>query len=162
MKVEVPFGRPDIDYDLRGPEVNFFHNPFPSSITGIEGHYVENVCLKNIEIIYPGRSSKSMAYIPLSDLDRVPEEREGYPEFSMFGELPAYGLYARHVSGVSLKNITFTLRHDDYRPAFVFDDVKNLAAETFLIPDKSKRQLILKESEILKVEDEILPMVKKY
>ena len=31
IKVQVPFGRPDSNYDLRGPEVNFFHNPFPAS-----------------------------------------------------------------------------------------------------------------------------------
>ena len=39
--VEVPFGRPDINYDLRGPAVTFFHNPFPSSISGIPGHDIE-------------------------------------------------------------------------------------------------------------------------
>lgn len=38
VKVQVPFGRPDINYDMRGPEVDFFHNPFPSSIAGIPGH----------------------------------------------------------------------------------------------------------------------------
>ena len=35
MKAEVPFGRPDEVYDLRGPEVNYFHNPWPSSIAGL-------------------------------------------------------------------------------------------------------------------------------
>ena len=62
IKVQVPFGRPDSNYDLRGPEVDFFHNPFPSSIVGLEGYAVENVTLENIEITYPGRASKGMAY----------------------------------------------------------------------------------------------------
>jgi hypothetical protein len=48
----VPFGRPDNNYDLRGPEVDFFHNPFPSSIVGLEGYAIENVVLENIEINY--------------------------------------------------------------------------------------------------------------
>ena len=73
LYVEVPFGHPDIDYDLRGPAVTFFHNPFPASISGIPGHAVEDVTLENIEIVYPGRASKGMAYMPLSRLEDVPE-----------------------------------------------------------------------------------------
>lgn len=126
MQVEVPFGRPDEAYDLRGPEVNFYHNPFPASIAGIPGHPVEDVVLENITITYPGRASKGMAYVPLWDLKRVPEQIKEYPEFSMFGELPAWGLFVRHAENLQLKNIQLKLTDDDYRPAFVFDDVQNL------------------------------------
>ncbi|PTN05296.1 glycoside hydrolase family 28 protein [Mangrovibacterium marinum] len=129
MNVQVPFGRPDIDYDLRGPEVDFFHNPFPASIVGIPGHSIENVVLENIEITYPGRASKGMAYIPLSDLDRVPEQVEKYPEFSMLGELPAWGFYVRHAREIQFKNINLKLEAPDYRPAFVFDDVQTVAID---------------------------------
>jgi parallel beta-helix repeat protein len=61
MKVEVPFSRPDDAFEIRGPEPPFFHNAFPSSITGIPGHRVENVTLENIEIRYPGRGNPGMA-----------------------------------------------------------------------------------------------------
>ena len=81
MKVEVPFGRPDEDYDLRGPAVTFFHNPIPSSVTGIPGSRVENVVIEDVEIRYPGRATKGMAYVPLWRLDAVPEAVEEYPEF---------------------------------------------------------------------------------
>jgi hypothetical protein len=77
--VQVPFGRADINYDMRGPEVDFFHNPIPSSIVGIPGHHVENVVLENIEISYPGRASKGMAYVPLGRLDQVMEMEKNYP-----------------------------------------------------------------------------------
>ena len=120
---EVPFGRPDIDYDLRGPEVNFFHNPFPSSITGIPGHPVENVLLKNITIVYPGRASKGMAYLPLSRLKDIPELEKSYPEFSMFGELPAWGFFVRHVKNIIFHNVKLKLKDKDFRPAYVFKDV---------------------------------------
>ena len=33
VSCEVPFGRPDAEYDIRGPEINTIHNPFPASIT---------------------------------------------------------------------------------------------------------------------------------
>lgn len=143
VTVQVPFGRPDINYDMRGPEVDFFHNPFPSSITGIPGHQIENVVLENITISYPGRASKGMAYIPLNRLGQVPENEKYYPEFTMFGELPAWGFYVRHASGISFKNIKLTLSKEDFRPAFIFDDVANLKMQQIILPETSKHQIIL-------------------
>ncbi|MCS6916545.1 MAG: glycosyl hydrolase family 28 protein [Chitinophagales bacterium] len=126
MKVEVPFGRPDQAYEQRGPDLPFFHNTIPSSITGIPGHRVENVILENIEIYYPGRGNPGLAYFPLWRLHQVPEKEAEYPEFSMFGELPAWGLYVRHVAGLTIKNVKLCIAAPDYRPAVVFDDVHGL------------------------------------
>ncbi len=126
---EVPFGRPDEAYDLRGPEVDFFHNPFPSSICGIPGNRIEGVVLENITIHYPGRATKGMAYMPLWRAKDVPERVEQYPEFSMFGELPAYGFYLRHVDGIVFRNIKLTLADTDFRPAFVMEDVHRATFE---------------------------------
>ena len=126
LKCEVPFGRPDEAYDLRGPEVDFFHNPFPSSICGYPGHRIENVTLEDIEVSHPGRATKGMAYMPLWRVKDVPEQIQKYPEFSMFGELPAWALFARHVNGLNLCNVRFTLRDTDFRPAIVFDDVEHV------------------------------------
>ena len=143
VKVQVPFGCPDINYDMRGPEVNFFHNPFPASIVGIPGHNIENVVLENIEISYPGRASKGMAYVPLSRLYQVTEDIKYYPEFSMFGELPAWGFYVRHASGLTFKNITFTLANPDFGPAFIFDDIDSLKMEQIKLPANGKDEIIL-------------------
>jgi len=126
VKVQVPFGPPDLNYEIRGPELPFFHNPFPSSITGIPGHKVENVVLENIEIIMPGKGNDGMAILPLYRLQDVPENEIGYPEFSMFGELPAWAFYVRHADGLTFKNVTVKAESKDYRPAFVFDDVVDL------------------------------------
>ena len=126
MFVDVPFSRPDINYDMRGPAFDFFHNPIPSSITGIPGHCVENVTLENIEIFCPGKASKGMAYVPLSRLSSVPEKIDDYPEFTMFGELPSYGLYGRHVRGLKLNNVNFRLKDSDFRPKYIFDDVEGI------------------------------------
>ena len=145
VKVQVPFGRPDIDYDLRGPEVDYFHNPFPASIAGIPGHLIENVVLENIEIMYPGRASKGMAYHPLSRLKDVKENVNGYPEFSMFGEMPSWGFYVRHVNGIEMKNIKLILEKEDFRPAFVFDDVKNLTMKAIDIPSDKTNQIVFKD-----------------
>ena len=45
---EISFERPDYAYDVRGPSLPFFHNTFPSSITGLPDQKVENVILENI------------------------------------------------------------------------------------------------------------------
>lgn len=152
VKVQVPFGRPDIDYDLRGPEVDFFHNPFPSSIVGIPGHNVQNVILENIDISFPGRASKAMGYIPLNDLDRVPEKIDDYPEFSMFGELPAWGFYVRHAEGVTFKNVTINARNTDFRPAYVFDRVQNISiTDSDVVPVSTADQLVLKDAKNISI-----------
>ena len=144
INVQVPFGRPDLNYNVRGPEVDFFHNPFPSSIVGIPGYQIENVSLENITISYPGRATKGMAYVPLNRLDQVPEVIKEYPEFSMFGELPAWAFYVRHAKGISFKNIKVTLDDTDFRPAFVFDDVQNLNMEQIDLPKDITNQVVLK------------------
>ena len=150
LAVEVPFGRPDIDYDMRGPALPFFHNPIPASITGIPGTKVENVVIENVDIRYPGRSSKGMAYIPLSRLQQVPEHVKSYPEFSMFGELPSWAFYVRHVDGIVFRNVTLKLDADDYRPAFVFDDVNGIVLDNIALPEGEvdKKWLVLKDSQL--------------
>jgi glycerophosphoryl diester phosphodiesterase len=140
MVCEVPFGRPDIDYDLRGPEVDFFHNPFPSSICGIPGHPIEDVRLEDIQLVYPGRASKAMAYMPLWRAHDVPERIDQYPEFTMFGELPAWGFYLRHVSGLTLSNVRLSLKAEDFRPAFVLEDVNRVDWNNVDVPGGLRSQ----------------------
>lgn len=136
---DVPFGRPDEVYDLRGPEVDFFHNPFPSSICGIPDNRIEDILLENIEIQYPGRATKGMAYIPLWRLQDIPEQIWKYPEFTMFGELPSWGFYVRHVNGIHFKNVRLSLADSDFRPPFVFDDAEQVVMTNVIpVPDANK------------------------
>ncbi len=129
LTCQVPFGRPDIDYDLRGPEVNYFHNIHPVVMSGIPGHKIEHVVLENLNLVFPGRATKQMAYVPLWRLEDIPEAVKEYPEFTMFGELPAWGIFARHISGLTLKNVQLSLAAADYRPNIVTVDVDNVTTE---------------------------------
>lgn len=141
MKVTVPFLQPDYNYVMRGPQLPFFHNIIPSSITGLPNHKVENVVIENVQITYPGRGSKAYAYMPLSRLSEVPELPHAYPEFSMFGELPAWGFYVRHVDGLTMKNVRMKVKKPDYRPAIVYDDVLNLTREGLIIKGATKEEV---------------------
>ncbi|MBI1307689.1 MAG: glycoside hydrolase family 28 protein [Bacteroidetes bacterium] len=138
VKVEVPFLQPDIKYDFPGPSLPFFHNVFPSSVTGIPGFKVENVVLENFKITYPGGGNPAYANMPVSRAKDVPEKIADYPEFSMFGELPAWGFYVRHVNGITLKNIRLKIKNPDYRPAFVFEDVEKLVLENVIVKGDKK------------------------
>ena len=62
---------------------------------------------------------------------------------SMFEELPAWGLYVRHVRGLTLKNIWLQLKNVDFRPAYVFDDVENLDMDAINLP------LVLQEPQVI-------------
>lgn len=143
IKVEVCFERPDYAYDLRGPSLPFFHNIFPASITGVPEAHIGDVTLENIEIVYPGRGNNALANMPIQRLDEVPEKKQAYPEFSMFGELPAWGFYVRHVDELTMKNIKIKIKEPDYRPAFVFDDVKKLELEAIDIGGDDKANPII-------------------
>lgn len=123
LSCTVPFGRPDEAYDLRGPDINVIHNPFPASITGIPQAHISGVTLENIHITYPGRGTKGMAYIAPYRYGDVPEAVSAYPEYSMFGELPAWGFYIRHVDGITFRNVTVQAVEPDSREAVVMDDV---------------------------------------
>ena len=97
-----------------------------SSITGIPGHYVENVTLRDITFTYTGGADEKDASIV------VPEKISEYPENRMFGPvLPAYGLYVRHVKNLTIENIQCRVRKPDYRPAFIFDDVHDASLNNF-------------------------------
>ncbi len=133
VMVEVPAGKPDKGYEMEGPVVTAPHNVFPASITGLPGNPVENVTLENIMITYEGGADKKVAHFALDSLQNVPEKSGDYPEFSMFGELPCWGLYVRHATGISLKNVVLAYKKGDFRPAVIFDDVQKLQVQSLKV-----------------------------
>ncbi|MFD1611084.1 glycoside hydrolase family 28 protein [Sphingomonas tabacisoli] len=92
-----------------------------SSITGIPGHPVRGVSLSNIDITMQGGGTAA----PTS----VPEAEGDYPHAPMFGPLPAAGLYARHVEGLSLKGVRFRNVAPDRRPDVLLEDVVDLDSD---------------------------------
>ncbi len=73
------------------------------------------------------------------------EQGTNYPEPKFAKETPAYGLFARHVDGLEVHNVTFRTMKPDYRPAAMLIDVKN-ASVTDLQADLQKgAKLIVKK-----------------
>ncbi|MCC7083889.1 MAG: glycoside hydrolase family 28 protein [Pirellulales bacterium] len=88
------------------------------AIAGIPSHPICNVHLSNIHLTMAGGGDAELVE------REIPENETSYPEYFMFGELPAYGLYCRHVDGITMNNITLDHVKPDARPAIVLDDVK--------------------------------------
>ncbi len=90
---------------------------FPILLAGIPDHPVEDVELSGIRIEYRGGGTAA-------DAAREPDELENaYPEPSMFGTLPAYGLFARHVRGLRVRDVSLSYAGTDARPAIVLRSV---------------------------------------
>ncbi|MBN2578583.1 MAG: glycoside hydrolase family 28 protein [Pirellulales bacterium] len=90
-------------------------------MTGLPDHPIENVTLSNIKVEVQGRGNRSAA----QRLD-VPENESDYPNSNKFGPLPAYGVYARHMSNLRLHNLDLSFRKDDARAPVVCQDVRDL------------------------------------
>jgi polygalacturonase len=162
VMVEVPAGKPDKGYEMEGPVVTTPHNVFPASITGLPGNPVENVTLENIMITYEGGADKKVAHFALDSLQNVPEKSGDYPEFSMFGELPCWGLYVRHATGISLKNVMLAYKKGDFRPAVIFDDVQKLQVQSLKVTKaQSAPVIVLKDVPSPTLKDLKLPFDNK-
>ncbi|MFD1611326.1 glycoside hydrolase family 28 protein [Sphingomonas tabacisoli] len=92
-----------------------------SSITGLPGHPIRSVTLRNIDIAMKGGGEATAI--------RVPEAERDYPHAPMFGPLPAHSLYIRHVAGLTLRNVRLRTERPDGRPAIILDDVSGLDAD---------------------------------
>jgi polygalacturonase len=94
-------------------------------ITGVPGHPVEGISFSDIRATFPGGGTAQDATNVLAEL--TPEVlRNGWPEYSRFGAtVPAFGLYARHVKGLALRNVEITTKAPDARPAVMLVDVSD-------------------------------------
>ena len=108
-------------------------------ITGVPGHYITNLILENIEIDLLGTGTAENAR------HEVPEAIDKYPEVKTFGPtIPAYGVWARHVEGLKLKNVTFRLKNNDLRPAIICEDGKNIEITQCHIPETNGAQSVIR------------------
>ncbi|WFB35483.1 glycosyl hydrolase family 28 protein [Kiritimatiellota bacterium B12222] len=90
-----------------------------SSITGQPGHNIEDLYMSNIRLFTKGGVSE----MPKVDVEDLPLD---YPEGTMFGTLPALGMYIHHAKNIYMNGVTVGADEADVRPAFYADDVENL------------------------------------
>jgi len=89
----------------------------PSIVAGLQDHPIEDLKISDVYLHQVGDASADMAAI------QPAENADKYPEPTMFGDLPATGMYIRHAKNVEFSNVEITTESADARPAFHLDDV---------------------------------------
>lgn len=116
-------------------------SPLGCAIAGLPGHPIEDVRLENISLGFEG-GAQELEYVhkvfqrrvgnaggadPAGTRRLIGERPEAYPDCRMFGILPAYGFYCRHVKGLLIDNLKLHTAAADTRHAVRFDDVETVA-----------------------------------
>jgi polygalacturonase len=100
-----------------------------STISGIPGHDMENISLSDMQIFLQGGGTAEMANI------QPAEKENAYPEPTMFGTLPSYGFYIRHVKHITLHDIQIHTRQADARPVIQTDDMHDAVFRFISLPE---------------------------
>jgi polygalacturonase len=87
-------------------------------IAGLPGHPIEDVVLSNLQIHYAGGGTAEQAAREVPGLERA------YPDPDVFGILPSWGLFARHVKNLSVRGVELRVAAPDARPAMFLHDVQ--------------------------------------
>lgn len=97
-------------------------------ITGVPGHCIEDVTLRGICMVTGGGGSAAEG-----EVESMPEFdpatlKDWWPEYYLFNRpVPCHGIYARHVRGLSISDVSIRPADPDERPALVTDDVSELS-----------------------------------
>lgn len=113
---------------------------FCSSITGIPEGRIENVYIDNIRFFNKG-GLKEGEYLP--DLKNVVEDEQGYPQPTIWGNLPSAALFVRHVKNLHVHNAVFAPANKDPRIPIMADDVDYLYLDDIHVDFPNKTDVLI-------------------
>jgi hypothetical protein len=108
--------------------------PFPSSfrpgeaktcivLNGVENDFLEGITFSDIHVTFEGGGTAEEA--GRRDIPKMAGE------YFELGVLPAYGMFARNVRGLTFQNVRFEVAASDLRPAVVLDHASDVAVNGF-------------------------------
>lgn len=129
---------------------------FGSSITGVPGGCIENVHLQDIRFVNAGGLKKGN-YRSSGDMDgrrhdtsgnlfrdrywathyELIEDEKGYPQPTVWGNLPCYGLFVRHVNELSIENMALDSEAAEPRVPIIAVDVADLRLHNLSVKGKA-------------------------
>ena len=99
-------------------------------ITGMPNHKITDIQLSNIQMIVSGNGTEQDANKTDFKEFTLDVLNGWWPEFHLIGTLPAYGIFARHIKGISIHNFQVKTINKDKRAPIVFDDVENASIKS--------------------------------
>lgn len=95
---------------------------YPMILAGLRNQPIHDVTIARVALHYRGGGTAE-------DAARVPPDLpHAYPEPSMFGTLPAWGLWARDVAGLHIDRLTLSHDGAEARPPVLLDRVTDVTA----------------------------------
>jgi polygalacturonase len=96
----------------------------PITISGIDGYSIHDVEFDDVFVATRQGAVEARAS------NQIPENISAYPESTMFGQLPATILFARHVDGLTLRNVSFRRSANiESDPPSVFQNVTGIIGD---------------------------------
>lgn len=105
-------------------DCHYLDKRYCSIISGVPGGLIEDVSLASIRTIHPGGGTSTDAAI------KPPENVGAYPDPDMFGPMPAWGYYLRHVRNITMTDIDMRAMTPDGRSPVAMEDVQGLRAHS--------------------------------
>ena len=94
-------------------------------LTGLPNNKIGDILISNVQLVVSGGGTKEDAAKTVKEY--TPEVLgDQWPECYLVGALPAYGIYARHINGLTIDNFFVKTISLDARKPTLFDDVQNL------------------------------------
>ncbi len=97
---------------------------YSNSITAIPGYYIENVSLSNVQFFNEG-GLKAGEYLP--NIESVKEDEKGYPQPTVWKELPSSALFIRHAKNIMIQGMLMGSDATDPRVPIIAHDVEGLS-----------------------------------
>lgn len=101
---------------IEGVRATGIDHRYAALLAALPGHAIEDVTLRDIDLSFAGGGTRADA------ARRPPVLADAYPEPSMFGVTPAWGLWARYVRGLVVDGLTMRTQTADARPPVLLED----------------------------------------
>ena len=100
-------------------------------MTSVPGNYIRNITLSNITMRLAGGGTVNDAKNIFGEFSEEwfkAQDKRRWPEYGYLGgTVPAYGIYLRHMKGVTINNVNISTVNKDVRPLMRAVDVKKLS-----------------------------------
>src|SRR5207248_4966024 len=124
------------------PDLGFIHTYNPGELQScitlncVGDAILENISFDDIHLTFGGGGTAEHA--ARRDLPAIAGE------YFALGPMPAYGLYARNVRGITLHNVRYQLAASDLRPAMILDHVEDVAINGLSVQGDDKAESVLR------------------